>query len=69
MNSEQMEAWCIEQLQNRRLNAALGMGDYVLTEDELLTVLRVAYKAGSVAGSGAMCRIVDEACAKVRIAQ
>lgn len=62
MNIEQVEAWCLDRAKDRRLFAALGAGDYLLTEEELLTLIRVAHKAGVVSGAGVMTRMVTDAC-------
>ena len=37
----------------------------MLTEDELLAVIRVAFKAGVVEGSGVITRMVTDACDSV----
>lgn len=65
MNLEQTEAWCLDHAKDRRLFAALGMGDYLLTEEELLGLIRVAFKAGAIEGGGTMARMVTEACKSV----
>lgn len=65
MNLEQTEAFCLDNSQHRRLFPAIGAGDYLLTEDELLAVIRVAFKAGVVEGSGVITRMVTDACDSV----
>lgn len=60
MNLEQLEAWCLDKVQPARLNGAFGPGDYVLSERDLLGLMRVAFKAGRMDGAANVMRVIEE---------